>query len=390
MIISVKDTVKLIGIFIISCCAVLVCTIFLNYYLDIVSIEGSIVSEEAMLFYQAQVLTAKVVCIVSGGCLLATSVVMLFFYIKHYIDTHKKILGVLKAIGYSNIKIAKSFWLFGSGILLGTATGFLGAFLLMPAFYNVQNEDGILPELVIRFHPELLLYLVLLPAAAFALLAICYAYIKLRCPVQTLLKGSIPYSQGPVSHASHKNKKHRKTTGSSHSFLEDLKRDALRSKKTLVFFILFSSFCFSAMTQMSAQMRKLSSTMMGLMTLLIGIVLACTTLFLAITTVIKGNTQTIAMMRVFGYSQKQCCHALLGCYRPVSYLGFAVGTVYQYALLKIMVSVVFKDIEGVPEYTFDVPMMFVSLVAFITIYELVMHYYAGKIGKISVKEIMLE
>lgn len=390
MIISVKDTAKLIGISIISCCAVLVCTMFLNFYLDIVSIKESIVSEEAMLFYEAQVMTSKVVCLVSGGCLLATSVVMLFFYIKHYIDTHKKMLGVLKALGYSNLKIARSFWVFGSSILLGTAVGFLSAFLLMPVFYKLQNEDGILPEFVIHFHPELFLYLVLLPAAAFALLAICYACIKLRCPVQTLLKGSIPYSHGLLSHASRKNRRHGKKAESSHSFLEDLRRDALRSKKTLVFFILFSSFCFSAMTQMSAQMKDFSSVMMGAMMLGIGILLACTTLFLAITTVIKGNTQTIAMMRIFGYSQKQCCHALLGCYRPVSYLGFAIGTVYQYALLKLMVSIVFKDIAGVPEYTFDVPIMLISLAAFVVVYELVMYYYAEKIKKISVKEIMLE
>lgn len=53
-----------------------------------------------MIFYNAQVSTAKVVCLVSGGCLLITSVVMLIFYSKHYIDSHKKELGILKALGY--------------------------------------------------------------------------------------------------------------------------------------------------------------------------------------------------------------------------------------------------------------------------------------------------
>ena len=61
--------------------------------------------ELTMVFYNAQVSTAKVVCLVSGGCLLITSVVMLMFYIKHYIDTHKKELGILKALGYSNEKV---------------------------------------------------------------------------------------------------------------------------------------------------------------------------------------------------------------------------------------------------------------------------------------------
>lgn len=70
--------------------------------------------------------------------------------------------------------------------------------------------------------------------------------------------------------------------------------------------------------------------------------------------------------------------------------GFAVGTAYQYALLRIMVDIVFKDIDGVPVYKFDFPAMLISLVAFIAIYEIVMYCYSEKIKKISVKEIMLE
>ena len=98
---------------------------------------------------------------------------------------------------------------------------------------------------------------------------------------------------------------HRIEKSSELSFVEYLKRNTLKSKKALVFFIIFASFCFSAMTQMSFSMKDLSSEMMGVMMLVIGLVLAFTTLFLAITTVINGNTKTIAMMRVFGYSQKR-------------------------------------------------------------------------------------
>ena len=144
------------------------------------------------------------------------------------------------------------------------------------------------------------------------------------------------------------------------------------------------------MTQMSFGMKELSGIMMGAMMLLIGLVLACTTLFLAITTVIRGNTKTIAMMRVFGYSQEECCKAVLGGYRPLAYVGFAIGTGYQYGLLRMMVDIVFRDIPGVPAYEFDVPVMLISLSAFLVIYELIMRIYSEKIRKISVKEIMLE
>lgn len=382
MVVGIKDAAKLIGISIIACCAVLVCTMFLNYSIDIAGIKGEINSEQVMIFYEAQVSTAKIVSFVSGGCLLLTSVIMLLFYIKHYIDIHKRELGILKALGYSNLKIAKNFWVFGISVFIGTIAGFCGAFLIMPAFYKVQNEDKILPEILVHFHPEILLYLVIVPTAVFAFLAVFYACFKLKKPVLTLLKDNLQ--------ALPKIKKHKDSKNNNCSFIDDLKRNTLKSKKTLVFFIVFASFCFSAMTQMSFSMKDLASFMMGAMIMLIGIVLACTTLFLAITTVINGNTKTIAMMRVFGYSQKECSKALLGGYRPVAYIGFAIGTVYQYLLLKIMVDIVFKDLSDMPEYKFDFPAMLISLVFFIIIYEIVMYCYSQKIKKISVKEIMLE
>lgn len=382
MLIGIKNVSKLIGISIIACCAVLVCTMFLNFYFDIQLIEKEITSELSMVFYNAQVSTAKVVCLVSGGCLLLTSVVMLFFYIKHYIDTHKKELGILKALGYSNLKIAKNFWIFGISAFIGTAVGFGRAFLIMPLFYALQNEDKILPEITINFHLSLLLYFVVLPTVCFSVLSICYAWHKLKKPVLLLLKDNLQ--------AVSKTPRYRIETSKEISFIDDLKRNTLKSKKTLVFFIIFASFCFSAMTQMSFSMKDLSSEMMGVMMLVIGLVLAFTTLFLAITTVINGNTKTIAMMRVFGYSQKECCRAILGGYRPMSYIGFVIGTVYQYGLLRLMVDVVFKDMEGVPIYKFDFPIMLISLAVFIFVYEMTMYIYSEKIKKISVKEIMIE
>lgn len=379
MVIGIKETAKLIGISIVSCCAVLICTMFLNYYFDVLEIEGSIASEQGVAMYHMQVSTAKIVCLVSGCCLLATSVVMLLFYIRHYIDTHKKELGILKALGYPNLKIAKNFWIFGSSVFLGTSLGIAGAFLLMPSFYQFQNKENLLPELTIQFHPSILFYFVALPTIAFAALAILYASIQLRMPVLALIKEDVPAVSTP--------RKYNAPNGAP--FLAGLKRSTLSSKKALVFFITFASFCFSSMTQMSASMDKFSSRMMGYMMLSIGIILACTTLALAITTVVKGNTKTIAMMRVFGYSQKECCKALLGGYRPFTYLGFALGSIYQYALLRIMVDIVLKGMEGIPEYEFDVPTLLVSFLSFLIFYEVVIRCYSRQIKNVSLKEIML-
>lgn len=382
MIIGIKNASRLIGISIMACCAVLVCTMFLNFYLDVQSVEDEITSEAALILYNAQVSTAKVVCIVSGGCLLVTSVVMLMFYIKHYIDTHKTELGILKALGYSNLKIAKSFWVFGISVFIGAAVGFGGAFLIMPWFYALQNENNLLEEFAVHLHPTVFLYFVILPTIGFSLLAIGYSGFKLKRPVLSLLKNEFRTS----THA----KRHAEDKPGERSFVDDLKKSTLKHKKILVFFMIFASFCFSAMTQMAFSMKDLSSEMMGAMMLVIGLVLAFTTLFLAVTTVINGNTKTIAMMRTFGYSQKDCCKAILGGYRPMSYIGFAVGTGYQYALLRIMVDIVFKDVAGTPAYKFDLPVMLISLVIFVVIYEILMFVYSEKIKKISIKEIMME
>lgn len=382
MIVRLKDAFKLIGIMIISCCAVFVCTLFLNYNLDLDLVREQITGPQAMEYYDAQKMTIKVVVALSGGCLLLTSVILLLFYIRHYIDTHRKELGILKALGYSNFKIAKGFWVFGSSVFAGAGTGYCAAFAIMPYFYSIQNENGFFPDVPIHFNISVAVYLVIVPALAFALLAVGYGYRRLRCPVLQLLKdkAGLPGRSKRIA-----DNRQRDMT-----FLQELKKSTVKSRTSLVFFIVFASFCYSSMMQMACSMDELASEMMSAIILVIGIVLACTTLFLAVTTVVNANTQTISMMKVFGYSFRECSSAILGGYRPMAYAGFMLGTVYQYALLKIMVSVVFKNIENVPDYSFDWTAFMLVLITFAVIYEVIMRGYTARIKRISVKEVMLE
>ncbi len=141
---------------------------------------------------------------------------------------------------------------------------------------------------------------------------------------------------------------------------------------------------------MSLGMGDLASEMMSLMTLMIGLVLAFVTLFIAAATIIRSNAVSVSVMRVFGYSSRECSSAVLNGYRPAALVGFAVGTVYQYALLRIAVDVLFKDIENVPEFDFNFKALIIAAISFVIIYETVMYFYSRKIGKISVKEIMAD
>lgn len=378
MVVSIKDSVKLFGISIMACCAVFICNMFLNYYLDLTGVADLINNSRAQSFYDAQLMTSKVVCSVSGGCLAITTVVMLFFYIKYYIDSHSKEIGILKALGYSDFKIAKGFSVFGLSVFTGCLIGYLLSFLIMPSFYEKQNEKGYLPDMPVSFHLILFLMLVILPSLLFALISVFYSVKKLNQPCVNLLKGIV------------KTKGKNRDGRNKKTFVADMKGSVLKSRKTLVFFIIFSSFCFSAMVQMSASMKDLSSEMMGFMMFTIGIVLAFTTLYIAVTTVIRSNQKNIAMMRVFGYESTECKRSVLDGYRPAAYIGFVIGSVYQYALLKIAVDVVFAGVEEVPEYHFDFPVCFITLGVFAVVYEGIMFAYGRSMKKIPLKQIMSE
>lgn len=377
MVIGLKDIFKLVGIIIVCACAVFVCTMFINYDIDLHAVEH-LVSEAARPLYDAQLSTCLVVCLVSGGCLFLTSVVMLVFYIGNYVNSHGNILGILKAMGYSDIKIALHFAVFGLSVFAGCALGYALAFTVIPSYYSANANSELLPEVAINFHAETLVCLVILPALVFGALAVLMAYFKLKRPVLDLIRGS------------KKEKKKNSRDGEGFSFKRQLRRSAVSGNKILVFFIVFSAFCFSAMTQMAVSMRDLASEMMGAIIMIIGLVLAFTTLFMAVTTVINSNAKTVAMMKVFGYTDGECYNLLLAVYRPFAYLGFAVGSVYQWGLLKLMVTVVFAGIDNVPEYNFDFAVFGITLACFVAVYELIMLSYTYKIKKTPVKTVMTE
>ena len=354
-----KNDIRLASISVVTFCAVFVCTLFLNYNMDFVSIKDEIVLPQALILYDAQVMTGKVTSAVSGGSLLLTSAVMLLFYIKNHIDTHKKELGIMKALGYSEFRIALQFWTFALSVFAGTALGFGGAFLMMPVFYETQLGEGIFPIVEITFHPQLAAAMVVLPTLFFGILSVAYAYLKLKTPTVDLLKERLSSGRKP-------------------------------REKALVFFAIFGAFCYSAMVQMSSRMNEFSEGLMVVMIFVIGIILAGITLLMALTTVVKRNTKNIAMMRVLGYSFAECRKAVLSKYRVFAYIGFAIGTLYQHMLLQIMINIVFADLDNVPVYDFNVLNCICVLISFIILYEVILYGYGRRIRKISVKEVMLE
>lgn len=379
MVVGIKDTVKLFGVSIVACCAVFVCSLFVNYNIDLTAVEDEIVIQSSQAFYDAQISTARITVALTGTCLLLTSVIMLFFYIKNFIDSHASQLGVLKALGYSQFEISKHFWVFGLTVLIGCGVGYGASCIYMPEFYCLQNVDGYLPDISVEFHLLVLVSMVVLPAVAFAALAVIYGGAKLNTSPLLLIRGERKVKA--------KNKIGSEKEG---PFLKGLATATLKRKKTLVFFVAFSGFAFASMVQMAVSMKELASDAFAYMILGICLILTSVILLLSLSSVVKENSKTIAMMRVYGYEYNECTKAILGAYRPWAYLGFVIGTVYQFVILKLMVQVVFAGLETTPEYNFNVKSFLVTLAVFAVAYEIVMKYYSQKIKRLTVKSVMTE
>lgn len=376
MTVSWKDGTKLFGIVVVFACAVFVCTFFLNFYLDSLAVRD-LVTEAALPLYEAQMLSSKLTCLISGMCLLLVSVVLVMFYIKLYLDAHAKQIGILKALGVSDLKIASGFWVFGLSVLIGALVGFGGGYAFSPVVYAQMSGEG-LPAVPLRFHGGLLFFLVVLPFLCFSAFSVGYALIKLRMPVCELLRGREgrrvnlrpPKKQRP--------------------FLSELFFGTLRSRPALAFFVAFACFCFSSMLQMGFSMKELSTETMGITVAVMGVLLAACSLLLSMTMLVRSNAQTIALMRACGYRLRDYWAAVLGGYHIPAFIGFAVGTVYQYGLLKLMLGFVFAGVAELPEYAFDFPLLGIVLAVFTVLYELTTVLFTLAARKISIRALCTE
>lgn len=377
MIVSFKDALKFVGIIITVCCAVFVCNLFLNYGIDLNAVSA-VVTEKQQTAFTALKLNSKVVCAVSGGCLGLTSAVLLIFYIGHYIKQNSAKFGILKALGYGDFKIALGCAVFGFCVFVGAAAGYGLSWALMTKFYAVQNDGDIIPTVILHFHPTLLL-LIILPTLFYSALSVLIAYFRLKAPALALIKGA----------DRRKVRKVRQSKG-DRNFLTELAFCVFRERKMLVFFVGFGCFCFSAMTLMGLSMRDHASDMMGYMILIIGLVLAATSLILALSAVVGGNAKTIAMLKANGYSLKESGLAVLGLYHIPAVIGFAIGSVYQWGILYVMINVVFSSVEGTVHYAFDWKAFGICLAIFIVAYEALNMIFALRIAKTPVKAIMSE
>ena len=372
MIVEVKDLKKAIAVVIISFCAVFVTTLFFNFYLDLKDLDITTLNLIQKKFYDTQLIVSKFVIIVTGVILSISSAIMLLFYIKQHIDQSKHKIGILKALGYSNMFISKNFSVFSLLIFLGTFLGFGSSYLLMPKFYESRNKDNILTNLTIDFHLQPLIYLVLLPTLLFLILSMMYVLLKLNVPTTVLLK-----------QLELKNKiiKKRKLK---------IQEKFIKELETLIFFIIFAAMSFSSMIQMSLGMRDFVDTIIRMIMTVIGVILSLSILLITLEVIVSNNKKNISILNIMGYSVSECSQIVLSKYRIVALIGFIIGTVYQYVLIKVLLIKLSKELDSQVVYNFDYLSLLISLVLFILIYELFIRYYYKKIRIIDAKKIILD
>lgn len=379
---SIKDLYRLVVVSVISFCAVFVTNLFLNFYLDISLLDQTNWLPEIQAAYDAQVAISWLIASISGAVLSLTSMLLLFFYIRQFIDQHKPELGILKAMGYKNWEITRKFWIFSLPVGLGTGVGYLSSFVMMPHFYQLRNQSGVLPEITIMQHWSLFLFLVVLPTLAFTALAVLCASYYLRLPALDLLKRASSSQKSPKRKATKKIRKDR-------PFLKDFSASLLWSRKLLIFFVIFGSMCFSAMIQLSFGMKELTDETIQIMMMSIGTVLSVAILYLSLGVLLQENQETLAIMKVFGYSRNECHKSLFAPYRFLAFLGFVLGTGYQYGIMQLLLRLMEKSIAQKVEYDFDFGVCLITLLIFTLVYESFIYVSSRKIDQLTIKQVML-
>ncbi len=378
--VTLKSAFKLISVIIITVVVVFICTTFINYPLDLREIEYLITSTEMQeAFIGAQVELADVIIAATVGLFGSIAALILMFSIRQFINQNSAEFGILKALGYSENRIALDFSKFGISVLAGSAFGYILAYLASPAFYGMLASDYELPaKVVFCFRYQVFLVVIVAPALFFSLLAVLYARLRLRKKALDLMNGASEIRINKLT-------QRLQTKGSKFTFLEELKRTMLSNNLILILFMGFAAFVFAAQVQTAFTVRQLLDNMLMTSTFIIsGLIVGSVTLLLALTFLIGKNKKYIAMLKAYGYTGSECGKALFGGYRIVTYIGFLIGTVYQFLFIAFIIARAFDNVT----VKFDVFGFFITLSVFIVAYELIILLYKRRIAKIPLREIM--
>jgi hypothetical protein len=381
--VSIKAVSKLLSIIILSFCAVFICSVFLSLYIDLAAIETLLETPESFIVFEMLITTSKITLASAGGIIGAVILIVLLFSIARFISESSAQLGVMKALGYNENRLAFSFAQFGIAVAIGSAAGYIGSCCLGQVFYNAFDAEKALPvEIVFHFHIIVPVITVVMPSLLSAVAAVLYAKVALKKRPLLLMSGA---KNEKISKLTEK----LQTAKSDRTFITILRSNMLFSNLVLIFFIGFAAFGFSMQTQMAFTMYNANggSLFMPIVFVAFGLVMGFVTLLLALSFMYNKNGKYLALLKAFGYCSSEANNMLFGGYRIVTYIGFAIGTVYQYFFFVLIIGF-FADAGVEQTVDFSIAGFFITLAVFVAAYELIMLLYKRKIAKSSMSQIM--
>lgn len=378
-IIQLKQLKQLSVVAVICACASFVATLFLNFWLDLRLLDFDQLSLLGQAYYRVQEKISQVVAGVSGLVLVATALAMVLFYIHQFIEDHQTDLGILKAMGYARGQLARQFWIFGLYGLLGTLLGGLTAYTFLPHFYTTRNSAGLLTGLSLHLHWGLVLTMVLLTSLLLTAMAVGYAYHVLARPSLVLLKGSQtlrpPRKKGPQ--------------GGRENFLSDLRASLFWRHKFLIFLVGFAAFCIAAMLQLALSLQDMMDVALQVMMIGIGLILSLSIFYLALLTLLSRHKDSVAILKAMGYSQRDCLSVTLHPYYGVVMLGFLLGSVYQFGIMRLILWLVVGQGSQMVDSGFNWVNFVLAGFLLVIVYTGFNVYFSRRLAQVPIKAILL-
>lgn len=245
--VTVKQSIRAVSVIILVLTATFISVLFAMYNANISLAykAAELLPDNAEMLVQldGKASMGNMIFIISMVSLGITSIVALIMYISRYIDENQASMGILKAMGYRNWQIARSYALFGLPVLAGAIPGFLIAYLLEPGFENLLNANVDMPNFERVFPLTILCLSIIAPAVFFTLCSVLTSRIKLHRPPLEMIRENTPLKTGVLARRYGRRNTNR-------PFLKELSSTVVRSNLILLFFVAFAGLAFGNQIQL--------------------------------------------------------------------------------------------------------------------------------------------
>ena len=170
--------------------------------------------------------------------ILSSMVLLLIFIsISESIKEDYKHLGVLKALGYTNIEISRQYLNYFIIVTIPACLGYIiGKIAVYPFFTTLYSAFSI-PFLEVSYFDNIW-YLVFIPAILMTIFAFIYSIVKVKNPALDMIKGSNHLKGNIIIRKINNLNKER-------NFLKQTRKILLFSRISIIFFVAFSGFAFT-------------------------------------------------------------------------------------------------------------------------------------------------